>query len=959
MSDIQRLELWNELPVNMRPKVRYWLPAGAVDDSDLRREIKDLYDRGFGGIEVISLIVSGAVASLSGIARGEEGWGSERWNEIVELISNETKKLGMSMDITNGPGWPISSPAIQSADDEAILCELTFGEMAVNSGSHFIGEIPQRRVTHNEGTERLVSVLAYGEMEDGILSLGSYIDLMPYVYISGGDRILDYTFPEAGGNGWKIFAFYQQPAIQKANVGQNYVIDHLSEAGAKACERYWDEVFSRHRYDAMESFFCDSLEYKVALDWTPNLLDEFQKRRGYSLLPYLPFIGLSNLYPPCDIPGYKSDDPHISDMVNNDYLETVTQLYCERHLSVLEKMAAKYGKTVRYQVAYNKPVEVERSGLFVALPENEALGRPSIDFQKTMAAAVHLGRKDRYSFECAAEFGNTYGQDYEDLFWWIKRSFMAGMNAQVLHGASYSGGYYGKHSENGAIPGTQWPGFEGFLKTVSNNWNRTLSVADARGCMDTITRMNMIFRKKAKVDCAIYRASYSNDGEGSEFCLYKDDGALANKGYSYEFVSEYLLQMEVCMVQDHVLDKDGVGYKCLIIPEIEKVSGTFLNRIKALVLSGLPVIWVGAKPLCSRYYGEWDTKEKEDEWRKLMEQVWGLTEIIHVDHLEVIPDRLEELKIRPEVWLDGGMDIMTAVRVDEESGNRYFSLYGYNRIEYSPDDPNPDELACSAIFRKGTTKGSYSRPGSVSQKRIEVRLKGRGDIYRCDPWSGKTERQLFSYDPGIGYMTGRVDIQEDEMILLVMLPVETEREGSEYKLLSKYSVHFNTLELEAFEPDSMQEVSFLRSHFTAEKTVIELKELLPWRQLNAGLEHFSGRGTYYGIIDLDEAVEDSIHTSVHTGQKYILSLGNVSDTFTVWVNGYPADFPDQVMKRVDITGLLHKGRNTLKVVVTSNLYNCVFSEYMGKKHPALSYLPRNYGIWESEYKKVGLLVYKY
>ncbi|MEY8327188.1 hypothetical protein AALB47_25350 [Lachnospiraceae bacterium 54-11] len=45
--------------------------------------------------------------------------------------------------------------------------------------------------------------------------------------------------------------------------------------------------------------------------------------------------------------------------------------------------------------------------------------------------------KNRYSFECAAEFGNSYGQDYEDLFWWIKRSLMAGMNAQVLHGVSF------------------------------------------------------------------------------------------------------------------------------------------------------------------------------------------------------------------------------------------------------------------------------------------------------------------------------------------------------------------------------------------------------------------------------------------------------------------------------------------------------------------------------------------
>lgn len=946
----QKLGLWNELPVAMRPKIRYWLPAAAVDEIDLRKEIITLYERGFGGIEAVSLIVSGAV-SLSKIARSEDGWGSKRWNDIIAIINDQCRKLGMSMDITNGPGWPISSPVIQSANDPAILCELTFGETTVYSG-HYIGNIPEKRIGHDEGKASLVHVLAYEEKGEGVLSAASYIDLMPFVDRTADPMTLDYIFPGTKDSVWKIFAFYQQPAIHKTNVGQNYVIDHLSEAGARSCERYWDEVFTKYNYDSMESFFCDSLEYKAALDWTPDLLGEFQKRRGYSLLPYLPFIGLNNLYPACDIPGYKSDDFYTSDMVNNDYLETLTQLYCENHLSVLEKMASKYGKSVRYQVAYNKPFEVERSGLFVSIPENEALGRPSIDFQKTMAASVHLGRKDRYSFECAAEFGNSYGQDYEDLFWWVKRGLMAGMNAQVLHGASYSGGYSGKYSENGTVPGTRWPGFEGFLKTVSNNWNRTLSVTDARGCMDTITRLNMVFRKQAKVDCAIFRASYSNDGEGSEFCLYKDNGALSNKGYSYEFVSEYLLQMDVCTVQDHVLDKEGVGYKCLIIPEIGKISAVSLNIVNDLALSGLPVVWVGAKPVCSRYYNEWNTKEKEDEWQNIMEQVWNLSEIIHVDNLDTVPDRLEELEIKPEVWLDGEMDLMTAVRVDEETRNRYFILYGYNRIEYSPDDPNPDELACSAIFRKGTTKGSYVRPGAVSQKRVDVKLKGKGDIYRCDPWSGKIEKQFFTYDPEIGFMTGKADIQEDEMIILMMLPIISKDECSERKLLTKYPIHLNTLELESFEPDSMQEVSFLRSHFTAEKTVIKLHELLPWRLLNTELEHFSGRGAYYGVIDINDGLEDFLHTE----KKYILSLGNVSDTFTVWINDYPADFPDQVMKRVDITGLLHAGKNTLKVVVSSNLYNRLFSKNIENKRPALPYLPRNYGIWESEYKKIELLV---
>lgn len=267
---------WKEIPIANRPKIRYWLPAAAVDQEDLREEIRQLYERGFGGVEVVSL------HRYAALYESEDGWGGEHWNQTIQTI----------------------------------------------------------------------------------------------------------------------------------------------------------------------------------LDWTPSLPEEFEKRRGYSILPYLPFIGARGkiLLSPPDIPGYCLEDPVIGEMVNHDYLETLTQCYCEYHLGGLSELSERYGKNLRYQVAYNKPFEIERCGLYLNFPENEALGRPSFDYLKTMAASVHLGRRKRYSFECAAEFGHGYGQDYEDLLWWIKRSVMAGINFEVLHGASYSGAYHGELSVDGSMPGVEWPG---------------------------------------------------------------------------------------------------------------------------------------------------------------------------------------------------------------------------------------------------------------------------------------------------------------------------------------------------------------------------------------------------------------------------------------------------------------------------------------------------------------------
>ena len=818
--------------------------------------------------------------------------------------------------------------------------------------------LPERRVTHEEGVPQLLAVMAYEEPEEKTLDAESYLNLAAFVEQTVNGAVLRYDFPENASGFWKVFAFYQQPTTQKINAGQHYVIDHLSKKGVEACEKYWKQVWKENSYPSQESLFCDSLEYRTALDWSHGFAEEFQKRRGYSVLPYLPIVGLTNLFPPGDIPGYHFDDRMRSDQINNDYLETQTQLYCENHLDELEKMAEKHGKTVRYQVAYNKPLEVERSALHVAIPENEALGRPAFDGLKTMAAAAHLGRKKRYSFECAAEFGNAYGQSYEDLFWWVKRSLMAGMNAQVLHGGSYSGKYKGKYAENGQIPGTKWPGYDGFYRAISNDWNRTLSVKDARGSMDAIARLNEVFRKTARIDCAILKNTYSNDGLGSEFYNYPDGGKLLNYGYSYEFLSESMLELPVCFVTNGRLDEEGPAYKCLIIDQETYLSGSCCKQIQRLVKEGLPVIWIGDKPVGSRFYSEINSEEKQRIWETELKTVWDIEGVFHTKSREEVPEILKKCGVFPEVILDGKQDLMTAVHEDDMT--RYIALYAYNRIEYAPDNLNPDEFGVSAIFKKGTIKSTYQRPGKLSRKYVQVKLHGAGKVWLCNPWNGKAEavncivsewKKKDDEDFHMEYCELTLEVEEDELILLAMpkMSEQNSRSGQSLKVIGEREavgeVSFTVLKLEEFCPNKENEISFLRSSFRKCSKEFAIQELHPWRKLDGSLKTFAGRGTYYGTIHLEKK---------ELGKQYILNLGNVCDTFQVRVNGKEADFPDQVMKEVEITELLLDGENALEVVVTSNLYNRLQTEGIVWKENALPYSPKDYGIWSTEEKPICL-----
>ena len=49
------MNIWKNIPSDIRPKVRFWLPGAAMDENDLRQEMRALHERGFGGVECVVL----------------------------------------------------------------------------------------------------------------------------------------------------------------------------------------------------------------------------------------------------------------------------------------------------------------------------------------------------------------------------------------------------------------------------------------------------------------------------------------------------------------------------------------------------------------------------------------------------------------------------------------------------------------------------------------------------------------------------------------------------------------------------------------------------------------------------------------------------------------------------------------------------------------------------------------
>jgi len=100
------------LPMEDRPQVRWWLAQGYHSDETIVESIEDLYELGYGGVELLCLTAVEKGSSLY-------GWGSEEWYNDMKLVVETCGRLGMSVSFAAGPNWQPSFPYYGTNTDVA------------------------------------------------------------------------------------------------------------------------------------------------------------------------------------------------------------------------------------------------------------------------------------------------------------------------------------------------------------------------------------------------------------------------------------------------------------------------------------------------------------------------------------------------------------------------------------------------------------------------------------------------------------------------------------------------------------------------------------------------------------------------------------------------------------------------------------------------------------------------
>ena len=288
-----------------RPFVRWWWNGDKVEADELVRELHLLKEAGIGGVEINPIAFPTYCDSLG---KASLPWLSPEWIDMLKVCFDEARQLDMTCDLLVGSGWPFGAEFLNENEWAQIVvnyAETVTGPTSLNIIRDSICEkaMPKVSSPYKGNTKELMMLKLYPNPVSGV---DEGIDLMtalrqaqrpdskvPEPVEGPTDSIITIDVPEGE---------YTLAALVKIN-GFLEVINGAPGAAGPVLDHFNTEAIDRYLYNMSDkieaqigplkgnirALFTDSMELEGA-NWTNDMAEEFQKRYGYDITEYLPFI---------------------------------------------------------------------------------------------------------------------------------------------------------------------------------------------------------------------------------------------------------------------------------------------------------------------------------------------------------------------------------------------------------------------------------------------------------------------------------------------------------------------------------------------------------------------------------------------------------------------------------------------------------------------------------------------
>jgi hypothetical protein len=545
-------------PDDSRVMMRWWWFGPSVTREEIEAEMRRMKEGGLGGFELAVVYPMALDDPASGIRN--ERYLSPEFLEKVRFTAQKARELGLRMDVTVGSGWsyggPYITPDLAAARLRSERREITPDRTSV-----------ARPVPYEH--DRLVAAfIGRGSMQEADPRSFRLLD------ISGHGPI---ALPE--GSGPRVVLFYYAShsgqVVKRAALGaEGYVLDHFSRPALETHLREaGDKLLAAAGPGGIHAVFCDSLEVYDS-DWTADMLEQFQARRGYDLRPLLPML--------------ERDAGDRSLELRRDFGRTLSELYEERFLVPLKEWARRNGVLLRIQ-NYGEPPATISSARHADLIDGEGWKHRELTSSRWASSASHLFGKPVTTSETWTWLHSpAFRATPLDVKAEADQHFLAGINQLIGHGWPYS-------PPQAGTPG--WPFYAAAVLSDKNPWWPVM-----RDLSSYLHRVSFVLRQGEPVgDVALYvptEDAWSTFRPGASMNLFRKvvelvgpnvvPGILA-AGHGFDLVDDGTIK-----------EAEAKRYKAVVLPGARFVPEPTRRLLEGYSRAGGTVLALRRKP-----EGEW------------------------------------------------------------------------------------------------------------------------------------------------------------------------------------------------------------------------------------------------------------------------------------------------------------------------------------------------------------------
>ena len=736
-------------PDSAKPQIWWHWMNGNITREGITADLESMKRVGIGGATIVNVDCD--------IPPGPVKFMSPEWRAMMRYAAQEADRLGLELCLENCAGWSSSGGPWNTP--EHAMQRVTTSELKVKGPLHFSAVLPVPPVTL--GFYRDIAVLAFrtpkGEAVSGnpaaIEDLdaksganGQFVLSSPAADHAAADQvvprsgIVDLT-GEMHTDGQLV---WDVPAGDWTIVRLGYtptgVENHPApvEGTGLECDKFSREALDAHwagfvqkvlddlgplagKGKTLNSVLIDSYEVG-GQNWTPRFRSEFEKRRGYDPLPFLPTLT-----------GRVVDSPEVSERFLWDLRRTIADLFADDYYGHFQELCHQHGLKAAFE-PYTGPFESLQCGEAADIPMGEfwAGGAPDPSVKLASSVGHIFGQPIIGAESFTAAPGPQHGRWLDDPYS-LKalgdQVFCQGINRYIFHRFAMQ-------------PWTnRWPGMT--MGQWGTHFDRTSTWWEqGRAWLQYVTRCQYLLQQGRFMADAAYFC-----GESAPVETRAGDPALP-AGYDYDDVNAGVLLHHAAMQGDRLVLDSGMSYRVLILPPSDPdMTPDLLRKLAGFVADGLVVVGrppraspslegypacdVEVQDLATRIWGDCDGRTVTEHAFGRGQAIWGRGLVQVLGELNLEPDFAYPASGNAQLDFIHRRAGAAEIYFVSNQRNRFDTVECSFRVQgLQPElwDPETGDIQAAPVWREANGRTvvslSFGPSGSVF---VVFRAKAQGD----------------------------------------------------------------------------------------------------------------------------------------------------------------------------------------------------------------------------------------